>query len=55
MPSQEDIDSSPRFVPRAACKELEPPEIITEHWLPVLREDGLLMECPLDQFTSKPG
>ena len=52
MPSREDIDSSPWFVPRAACKELEPPEIITEHWLLTLREEGLLMECPLDQFTS---
>ena len=54
MPSREDIDSSPWFIPRAACKESEPPEIITEHWLPILREEGLLMECPPDQFTSKP-
>ena len=54
MPSREDIDSSPQFVPRAACKESEMPEIITEHWLLVLREEGLLMECPPDQFTSRP-
>ena len=54
-PSQEDIDSSPRFTPRATCKETEPPEIIAEHWLPVLWEEGLLMECPPDQFTTKPG
>ena len=26
IPSQEDIDSSEQFVPRAACKELEPPQ-----------------------------
>ena len=55
MPSREDTDSSPQFVPRATCKESEPPEIITAHWLPVLWEEELLMECPLDQFTSKPG
>ena len=55
MPSREDIDSSPRFTPRATCKETEPPEIITEHWLPVLQEEGLLMECPPNQFTLKPG
>ena len=55
IPSQEDIDSSERFVPRAACKELEPPEVITEHWLPVLPEEGLLLECPPDQFTTKAG
>ena len=53
--SQEDIDSSERFVPRAACKESEPPEVITEHWLPVLWEEGLLLECPPDQFTTKTG
>ena len=55
IPSREDIDSSARFTPRAACKETESPEIIAEHWLLVLWEEGLLMECPPDQFTSKPG
>ena len=55
MPSREDIDSSPRFVPRAASKDSEPPDIITEHWLLVLHEEGLLLEGPLDQFTTKPG
>ena len=23
-----------------------------EHWLPILREEGLLVECPPDQFTT---
>ena len=55
IPSQEDIDTSKRFIPRAACKESEHPEVITEHWLPVLREEGLLLECPPDQFTTKTG
>ena len=55
IPSREDIDSSEQFVPRAACKESEPPDVITKHWLPVLREEGLLMECPPDQFTMKAG
>ena len=55
MPSREDIDSSKWSVPRAACKDSEPPDIITEHWLPVLWEEGLLMECPPAQFTMKPG
>ena len=54
MPSREHIDSSQWFIPRAACKDSEPPDVITEHWLPVLWE-GLLMECPPDQFTMKPG
>ena len=55
MPSREDIDSSPWFVPQATCKDSEPPDVITEHWLPTLREEVLLMECPPDQFTTKPG
>ena len=43
IPSREDIDSSTQFTPQATCKETESPEIIAEHWLPVLREEGLLM------------
>ena len=55
IPSQENIDSSERFIPRATCKESESPDVITEHWLPVLQEEGLLLECPPDQFTMKAG
>ena len=55
IPSQEDIDSSERFIPRAACKESESPDVISEHCLPVLQEEGLLLECPPDQFTMKAG
>ena len=32
--------------------ESDLPEVITDHWLPILRREGLLMECPLDQFTA---
>ena len=34
--------------------ELEQPEVITDHWLPILREKGLLAECPPDQFAMEP-
>ena len=54
-PSKEDINSSKWFTPRATAGETEPPEIIADHWLLILREEGLLTECPPDQFTSKPG
>ena len=50
-PSKEDIDSSKQFTPRAATRETEPPEIIADHWLPILQEEGILAECPPDQFT----
>ena len=36
----------------AAASESELPEVITEHWLPILRREGLLVECPPDQFTA---
>ena len=51
-PSQRDIDNSSRFVPRMAASETDLPQVITEHWLPILRKEGLLVECPPDQFTT---
>ena len=52
LPSRKDIDTSEHFVPRAAASELDLPEVITNHWLPILWEEGLLVECSLDQFTT---
>ena len=51
-PTRKDIDTSDRFVPRAVASELDLPEVITDHWLPILRGEGLLVECPPDQFTA---
>ena len=51
-PSRRDIDNSSRFVPQAAASESDLPEVITDHWLPILRREDLLVECPLDQFTA---
>ena len=53
--SKEDINSSKWFTPRATAWEMEPPEIIAEHWLLVLWKEGILVECPPDQFILKPG
>ena len=53
-PSKEDIDTSKCFIPRAAAWEPEPPEVIIDHWLPILQEEGLLGECHTDQFTAEP-
>ena len=50
-PSRKDIDTSDHFVPRTVASESDLPEVITDHWLPILREEDLLVECPLDQFT----
>ena len=51
-PSQRDIDNSSHFVPRMVASETDLPEVITEHWLPILRREGLLVECPPDHFTT---
>ena len=51
-PSRRDIENSSHFIPRMVASETELPEVITEHWLPILRREGLLVECPLDQFTA---
>ena len=51
-PSRADINTSEHFIPRAAASESDLPEVITDYWLPILREEGLLVECPPDQFTA---
>ena len=51
-PSKKDIDTSDHFVPQAVVSESDLPEVITDHWLPILRAEGLLVECHLDQITS---
>ena len=51
-PSRKDIDTLEHFVPRAAASELDLSEVITDHWLPILQEEGLLVECSPDQFTA---
>ena len=51
-PSRRDIKNSSHFIPRMTVSETELPEVIMEHWLPILRREGLLVECPPDQFTA---
>ena len=51
-PSRRESEDSNPFQLRMVASETEPPEVIVEHWLANLRRDGLLVECPLDQFTA---
>ena len=51
-PSKKDINTSEHFIPRAAVLEPEPPEVVADHWLPILQEHGHLMECHPNQFTA---
>ena len=51
-PSRADINTLECFVLQVAALESDLPEVISDYWLPILREEGLLVECPLDQFTA---
>ena len=51
-PSKSQIERSSCFGLRTAVSETKPPEVVAEHWLDSLREDGILVECPPDQFTA---
>ena len=52
LPSRSDINNSSCFIPRTAASEQDLPDVIIEHWLPLLRREGLLVECPPNQFTA---
>ena len=51
MLSKKDIDTLEYFIPQAAALESEPPEIVADHWLPILRKHGHLTECHPNKFT----
>ena len=51
-PTRRDIDTSSHFIPQVVASKSDLPEVITEHWLPIFRREGLLVECPPDQFTA---
>ena len=50
--SEDDINTSTRFVPRAAASEMDPPEVVATHWLPILQEQGRIAECHPNKFTA---
>ena len=51
-PSKKDSDTLEHFIPCTAALEPEPPEVVADHWLPILREHGHLTECHPNQFTA---
>ena len=52
IPSRMDIDTSECFLPHAVASESDLPDVITDHWLPILQKEGLLVECPQEHFTA---
>ena len=54
-PSHQDIDSSPIFALRRAADESQPPTIISQHWVPYLKQKGHLAGCKPKDFSYKDG
>ena len=52
IPARMDIDTSEHFLPHTAASESDLPDVITDHWVPILQKEGLLVECPQKQFTA---
>ena len=44
-PTDAQINASPRFALRSAAAERDAPDIITDHWMPYLEENGRLADC----------
>ena len=53
-PSRRDIDNSSCFVPQMVASEMELPEVIAEHWLPILNREGMDKEFLLCNFHHHP-
>ena len=51
-PSREDIDKSCHFTPWMAASQQDHLDVIAKHWVPPLRREGLLVECPPNEFTA---
>ena len=51
-PSKSQIEHSSGFRLQTAASEMEPPEVVVEHWLDSLREDSILVEC--HRINSQP-
>ena len=54
-PTDAQINASPRFALRSAAMEKDAPDIVTDHWMPYLEENGRLADCPLEEFDATEG
>ena len=47
-----DFNSSAWYVPQSTASEMEAPEVVASHWLPILEEQGCLADCPPEEFIT---
>ena len=55
IPTEAQINASPRFALRLAAVERDAPDIITDHWMPYLEENDRLADCPPEEFNATEG
>ena len=54
-PTDVQINASPQFALCSAVAERDAPDIITDHWMPYLEENGRLADCSPEEFNAAEG
>ena len=51
-PTDAQINASPWFALHSAAVERDAPDIVTDHWMPYLEENGQLADCSPEEFNA---
>ena len=54
-PTDAQINASSRFALHPAATEKEAPDIVTDYWMPFLRKNNRLADCPPEEFNATDG
>ena len=54
-PTDAQINASPRFALRPAAINKEAPDIVTDYWMPYLKKNNQLADCPPEEFNATDG
>ena len=54
-PTDAQINASPRFALRPAAIDKEVPDIVTDYWMPYLKKNNRLADCPPEEFNATDG
>ena len=54
-PTDAQINASPRFALCLAAIDKEAPDIVTDYWMPYLKKNNRLADCPPEEFNATDG
>ena len=54
-PTDAQINASPRFALRPVAIDKEVPDIVTDYWMPYLKKNNRLADCPPEEFNATDG